>query len=227
MDIEVIEMDMKNIKLLGGIGVLLAVLSVIPDIGIFAGIAGLVLVFIAINELSKLTKNKAIYNNFLVSFILGIVGSVLSGLLIIGNTVGRFLRGSFYEGYMLPYRRYPNFDFGRGYRGLRPFNEFGTRLGNANIGVIIALVVFGLILYGMLVARSYYLKKSYDEIAKETGVEHFKTAGNLMFIGSIFSIVLVGFVVYFIGYIFEVIAYFSLPDNLEAKEEATPPPLPQ
>jgi len=28
-------------------------------------------------------------------------------------------------------------------------------------------------------------------------------------------------------YIFEVIAYFSLPDNLEAKEEATPPPLPQ
>ncbi|WP_172633853.1 DUF996 domain-containing protein [Caldisericum exile] len=219
---------MKNIRLLGGIGVLLAILSVIPGIGVILGLAGLVLVFVAINELYKTTKNKKIYDNFLVSFILGIVGAVLGGLIFIGTTFGRIFRGEIYYGYIEPFRRYPNFNF-----GLRrhPFHVFegpldNFRLGNINIGIIIALVVFALILYGILVARSYYLKKCYDEIEKETGVEYFKTAGNLMFIGSILSIVLIGLLVYFIGYIFEVIAFFSLPDKLEVNAQESPPPLP-
>lgn len=220
-------MEMKNIKLLGGIGVLLAVLTVIPGLGIIAGIAGLVLVFLSISEMSKLTKNKNIYNNFLVSFILGIVGAVLGGLAIIGMVARRFFRGMLGYGYILPYSRYPNFNLGiRRHPFEVPFYNFGISR-NLGIGLLIGLAIFGLILYGILVARSYYLKKSYEEIAKETGVEHFKTAGNLMFFGSILSIVLVGFLIYFIGFVFEVVAFFSLPDKLEVHAEEPPPPLPQ
>jgi len=80
----------------------------------------------------------------------------------------------------------------------------------------------------LVIIRSIYLKNSYLEIAKETGIQHFKTAANLMFIGSILSIIGVGFVIYFIGYIFEVIAFFSLPESFEkpASTESSPP-LPQ
>ncbi|MGB9855868.1 MAG: DUF996 domain-containing protein [Caldisericum exile] len=222
-------MELKNIKIIGGVGVLLAILSVIPGLGIFAGIAGLVFVFIAISELSKLTKNKKIYDNFLVSFILQIVLATVGGLALIGMTVRRIFMGSMlYYGYIIPNRRFPNFNFGvkRHPFGLfeGPFSNFGLR-ENLGIGIIIVSVVFGLILYGILVARSYYLKKSYEEISKETQVGYFRTAGNLMFIGSILSIILVGLLVYFIGYIFEVVAFFSLKDNLEVSTQESPPPL--
>jgi len=218
-------MEMKNIKLLGVIGVLLALLTPIPVIGFIAGLAGLVLVFISIYELSKKTNNKKIYDNFLVSFILGIVGSVIGGIGLIGTVVARRfeLFGTRYFNqphYFRNFRRLPSDRFFMG----RGFEVFGNGINNLPIGVVIFAVAFVLIVYGIIVARSYYLKKSFEEIAKETSIEHFKTAGNLMFIGSILTIVGIGIIIYFIGYIFEVVSFFSLKTE---ETNSTPPPLPQ
>ena len=59
-----------------------------------------------------------------------------------------------------------------------------------------------------------YLRKSYRAIAKHTGVHIFETTGTVYFIGAITTIILIGFLILFIGRIMEIIAYFSLPDKL-------------
>lgn len=204
-------MEIKTIKLLGGIGVLLAILSTIPAGGFVFGLTGLVLVFIAMLELSKKTNNKKIYDNFFVSFILSIVGSVLGGIALVSTFILREIRffrnGSFYWNY---------FDRDMGFSPKEPFlmqRKWDT-FNNLSVGAIVAIVIFALVIYGILVARAYFLKKSYEEVAKETQVEYFKTSGNFIFIGSILSILLVGFIVYFIGYIFEIVAFFSLKEDL-------------
>lgn len=206
-------MEIKNIKLLGSIGVLLAILSIIPMGGFIFGLAGLVLVFIAMLELSKKTNNKKIYDNFFVSFIFSIVGSVLGGIALVSTFVlreiGFFRNGIFYRNF---------FDRDMRFFPKEPFlmQRNWDIFNNLSIGAIVTIVIFVLVIYGILVARAYFLKKSYEEVTKETQVEYFKTAGNLIFIGSILLIVLVGFIIYFIGYIFEIVAFFSLKEDLNA-----------
>ena len=213
-------MESRNIKLFAGIGALLAVLTPLLGIGTLAGLAGLIMIFIAIGELSKQTHNKKIYDNFLISFILTIVGGVLSVGVAFFGIIGGIFRGIISNfGYIMPFEM-PYRNFGR---------NFGRFFGNGiGWGIIIGIVIFALLVYAVIIVRAIYLKKSYVEIANETGIQHFKTSANLMFIGSILSIIGVGLIIYFIGYIFEVIAFFSLPESFEKPTSTeSSPPLPQ
>jgi len=76
-------------------------------------------------------------------------------------------------------------------------------------GVILALVV-GWIFF---IVSSIYLRKSYTAISEKTNVDAFKTAGLLYFIGALTVIIIVGFIIMFIARIFEIIAYFGLPEE--------------
>jgi uncharacterized membrane protein len=60
-----------------------------------------------------------------------------------------------------------------------------------------------------------YVSRSLEALAKITGDKMFNTAGLLIFIGAILTIAFVGLIVFFIGWIYLVIAFFSLPDKLE------------
>lgn len=66
-----------NEKILGGLGSIFIVLSFIPWIGWILGIAGIVLLFIAINKLSQTFSDKNIFNKFLTGFLIGIAGILL------------------------------------------------------------------------------------------------------------------------------------------------------
>lgn len=106
---------------------------------------------------------------------------------------------------------------------LRLFRQgFG---GFAAIGI--AVLIIGWILS---VVGGYFVKSSFDGINQATGEKNFKTAGLFIFIGSILQIIVVGFIVSFIGIIFEVIGFFSLPDALvkptPEPEQAIPQEIP-
>ena len=58
---------------------------------------------------------------------------------------------------------------------------------------------------------------------KYYNVKHFETAGSLYFYGMISAIILVGFLLIFIGRILEIAAYFSLPDTLGTDSPAQTP----
>ncbi len=79
-------------------------------------------------------------------------------------------------------------------------------------GVLGALAILG-IFWLFLVVSSIFLKRAYDKIAQRLNVGAFATAGLLYLIGALTVIVLVGFLILLIAMIFQIVAYFSIPDQ--------------
>jgi uncharacterized membrane protein len=204
-------MDLKTAKLMGGIGAILTLFIVIPVIGWLLGIAGLVLVLISVKTISDLTKEHKIFTNYLVAAILSFVGSLtllFGGAALIftvfGDGTRNFAMGPGMMGHKL---------FGEGIMGSGIWKEWQP--GGAIIGIIILILV----VLAILIIGSYFTKSSFDKISEKTGEKNFKTAGLLIFLGSILLVLFgAGVIILLVGVIFEIIAFFSLPDKLAEPE---------
>jgi len=81
---------------------------------------------------------------------------------------------------------------------------------SAIVGVLAGLVVVWLV----LVLAAVFFRRSYDGIASTLGVRQFRTAGSLYLVGALLLIAFgLGAIVIFVAYIFQAIAYFSIPDQ--------------
>jgi uncharacterized membrane protein len=186
---------LSEAKIFGGIGALLSLLGLIPYAGPLLGIIGLVLIFIAVKHIADETKNNKIFHDYLMNFIFQIIAIVAVIVIII---VAFGLSGGITWATNLAQQTFTDVN--------SVWNTFGTMI----TGVIIALVIA----WVFLVVSAYYLRKSYNSIAEHTKVNLFKTTGTVYFIGAITLIVLVGVLILFVAKILEIIAYFSLPENL-------------
>jgi uncharacterized membrane protein len=84
-------------------------------------------------------------------------------------------------------------------------------LGSFGIGfgiVALLLVIVMVFIFYLLAALS--LRKAFNTLAKRSGEHMFETAGMLLFIGAILTIILVGFVLIFLAWIIVTIAFFSI-----------------
>ncbi|MCK5031494.1 MAG: DUF996 domain-containing protein [Thermoplasmatales archaeon] len=160
------------------------------------------LVFIAVKSVSQITKDEDIFRNYLMHFILSIISvvAIFVIMLIAFGAVGGFSWISSLQS-----------------ANITDFNTFWEYFGGL-IGACVLALIVGWILS---VIAAIYLRKSYNSIAKHTKVDLFRTTGTVYFIGAITTIVLIGFLILFIASIIEIIAYFSLPDELPtgAKKE--------
>jgi uncharacterized membrane protein len=84
-----------------------------------------------------------------------------------------------------------------------------------------------LVLWITLIIAAYFLRKSYNKIASGTHTSMFHTAGLLYLIGAVTAIVLVGFIIIFVAFILQIIAFFSMPETLSAPTIAPPPVQPE
>ena len=82
----------------------------------------------------------------------------------------------------------------------------GLSVGLGFVGLLVAVWVF-------LVISSIFIRRAYDKMATRLNVGSFRTAGTLYFVGALLTIVLVGFLILFIAYIFQIIAFFSIPES--------------
>ncbi len=80
------------------------------------------------------------------------------------------------------------------------------------IGAILGLLVGLAVAWIAFIISSIFIRQAYDKMAAKLGVGSFKTAGMLYFIGSILIIILVGFIILFVADIFQIIAFFSIPE---------------
>ncbi len=178
-------------------------LAFVPKVGWLFAVTGLILVLIAIKEISEAAKDRKIFSNYLVAFIMNLVSSVV--LIFVGIAAFLGIFGRFLGGSMM----FNNFD-GKIFNNLGNFD--GRLLG---AGLIVALIVI-VVGWAIVIVSSHFTRLSFDGIANRTGVEYFRTAGLLIFIGSFLLIVLgIGALVMFAGVILEIVGFFSLPDKLE------------
>jgi len=83
-------------------------------------------------------------------------------------------------------------------------------------GIIIGVVV----LFIFYLLGTIFFKKSFDILSVKSGEKMFSTAGLLLLVGAILTIILVGFAVMFVAWILAAVAFFSI------KTPAQPPSQP-
>jgi uncharacterized membrane protein len=183
---------------MGGVGSILVLLSFVPYVGFLFGLAGLVMVLLAVKRISEAVKDREIFHNVLMAVILQIVGSAISVFVVIGSFFA--FVGS--QVMMAPFG--PSFD-GFGGPGI---------LGAGAVMAVLGSLLAGLIaIWIILIIAARFLRKGYEGIADKTGTRTFRTVGRWYYYGAWLMIILVGFVLILIAWILHIKAFFSLPES--------------
>lgn len=205
-------MTLESNKTLGGVGALLLVVS--PLLGFVAGVfssvlwlIGLILVLIAMKGLADHYNEGGIFNNSLYGVILTIVGGVVFVAAIIVGAAG-FLSAL-------------NLDFTTLSTDPAAFSAIDWQeLVNFDIIIdFLVIVVVGLIiLFLFAVVAAIFYRKSLTTLAEKTGVGLFSTAGLLLLIGAVLTIIAIGFLLVWVALILLTVAFFQI------RAESTQPP---
>ncbi len=189
----------SDIRLLGGIGSILVILTVAPTVGWLIGIVGFILVLIAINRISTLTGDRKIFNSFLIAIILAIAAIIVGGLAIVGGIYALAGMGQFQGNTFVPN---PNVTPG-------DWAGFALRIVPALIAIWVLMLV-----------SAVYIRGGLSRIGSRLNMGLFDTAAIIFLIGAIFTVVLIGFLLIFVAMVILAVAFFSIPDNLEPRGKA-------
>jgi uncharacterized membrane protein len=190
-------------KTLAGEGAILLLLSFVPYAGWILGIIGVILLLRGMKELSNYYQDEEIYKNSLTGVKFYIVALVAAGVAIAAIVVG--------VGSATGFTFSANFV---------PTVGFGVGLIAFFAGLIVAFVFY--------ILAASHLRRTFNTLAQKSGEASFTTAGNLLWWGSILSIVLVGLVLILIAWIFATIGFFTMkpqqqqPYNIQ-QYQYTPP----
>ena len=83
----------------------------------------------------------------------------------------------------------------------------------AGIGAITGGITFLALVWIVLIVSAIFIRRAFDKMATKLNVGTFRTAGMLYFIGALLTIIIVGFLIMFIAFILQVVAFFSIQDT--------------
>ena len=172
-------------KTLAGEGAILLLLSLVPYAGWILGIIGVILLLRGMKELSNYYQDEEIYKSALTGVKFYIIAIVAAGVAIaaIVVAVGSATGFTFTANFV-------------------PTVGFGVGLTAFFAGLIVAFVFY--------ILAASHLRRTFNTLAQKSGEASFTTAGNLLWWGSILSIVLVGLVLILIAWIFATIGFFTM-----------------
>jgi len=193
-------MTLETTKILGGIGAVLMLVSPIGTQMGLAGLAGIILVMIAIYRLSYHYNEPAIFNNALYGAIIAIVGiavfmAVMAVTLVdLMTALGIDINWTNWTNWTM----YQNIHWEQ----ITDWNTYWPY-----IAIIIADFV---ILFISFTIAGTFLRKTFHLLGEKTGIHAFHTAATLVFIGALLTIIAVGLLLIWIALIFLAIAFFSI-----------------
>jgi len=205
-------MTLQSSKTLGGVGALLMVISpfLVSGFTLLVGLVGLILVLIAVKGLSEHYKEASIFNNSLYGVILSIVGGVVfvaalfvTALSFFTNVLGIELSTAWSDP-----TAFSNIDWTEAI----VFDNLMAHVA-ALVGSLAILFIF------VAVAAIFY-RKSLTTLAEKTGVGRFGTAGLLLLVGAVLTIIAVGFLLIWVTLILLTVAFFQI-----RAEPPQPPPM--
>jgi uncharacterized membrane protein len=170
----------KNLAIEGSI---LLWLSVVPYVGWVLGIIGVVLLLRSMKEFSNYYQDESIYKNTLTGIKYYIVAIIAAAVAIASFAIGVWTATGFTAHFELT-------------------AAFGVGIIAGIAGLVIAFVFF--------VLASLNLRKTFNTLAQKSGEHSFETAGTLLMIGSILTIIGVGLLLIVIAWIFATIGFFTM-----------------
>ena len=220
-------MKFESSKTLGGIGAILLFIGVIPYGQPFLGVIaliGFILILIALHDFADYYKENGIFDNALYGFIAAIVGAVAAA----GAAVYVIFYTSTFTDFL--HEIYPGWNgHWSSLVGLRPTTSNITMSDVAPvIGAMFSLLA---ILWIFLVISAFLNRRSLKMLSAKASLELFSTAGLLLIIGAMLTIVLIGFLLMWIAVLLIAIAFFQMKPQPEqpvapsAPPPQTPPPV--
>jgi uncharacterized membrane protein len=190
--------SLRQARAMGGVGSILVLLSFVPFVGFLFGLAGLVMVLLAVKRISEAVNDREIFQNVLMAVILQIVGSAISVFVVIDS----FFAFAGSQVMMAP--------FGSSFDG---FGGPGILGANAVMAVLGSLLAGLIAMWVVLIIAARFLRKGYERIADKTGTRTFRTVARWYYYGSLLVIVLIGVILAFVAVILQIKAFFSLPES--------------
>lgn len=216
-------MDLESAKNLGAVGALLLVIAGIgifgtPFVG-FLGIVGIILVLVALKGMADSYNEAGIFKNALYFFIAAIIGVVA----FIGTIVASLIY--FLTNLPAWAQTYVN---SQDWQGLATaFQQHASDLSSfgGSIWTLVGSLVLALvILFVMFVIAMFFFRRSLGLLATKTKVGLFGTAGLLMLIGAVLTIIIIGLLLIWIGWILLTIAFFSVKATAQTAPSPQTPP---
>jgi uncharacterized membrane protein len=176
--------NFESTKTMAGVGSVLLLLSMVPYAGWVLGIVGIVLLMKSMREFADYYHDESIYQNAWTGikyYIVAIVAIAVAGTALV---LGIASATAF------------------------TFNIF-TLTAGFGVGLIACLagLVTAFVFY---VLAASHLRKTLNTISAKSGDQSLSTAGTLLWVGSILTIIGVGLVLIFISWIFAVIGFFGM-----------------
>jgi uncharacterized membrane protein len=171
-------------KTLAGEGAVLLLLSLVPTIGWILGIVGVVLLAKAMKEFTYYYQDESIYQNAWTGIKYYIVAIVASAVAIGVGVLSFALTGL--------------------------FAGEPVRFTLGFVGGVIAILAGLVIAFVFYVLAATHLRKMFSTLAQKSGEQSLETAGTLLWIGSILTIIGIGLILILIAWIFAVIGFFSM-----------------
>jgi len=158
------------------------------------GIIGIILLLIGLKGLSEYYKDESIYKNAIWGVLFGIVGIIAVTVAVLGLLIGSVTIG------------------------MTTAPSAGT-----GFGVLILLLALVLV-FVFYVLMAMYFRRAFSALAQRSGEHNFETAGTLLFIGAILTIVFgIGLLLIFVAWIFATIAFFSIKVPSQPYVNIAPP----
>jgi uncharacterized membrane protein len=214
-------MNLESSKTLGGVGAILLLIGTIPFAVRYLGVialVGFILVLVALHGLADYYKENGIFDNALYGFIAAIVGVVAA--------VAAAVYVIFYTSILTDFlhKIYPGWNGSfSSLVGLTPNTSNIT--ANDLRPILGALFLVLVILWVFLMISAFFNRRSLKMLSTKTSVGLFSTAGLLLIIGAILTIVLIGLVLMWVAVLLIAIAFFQIqPQPERPVAPAAPPP---
>lgn len=190
--------NFENSKMLACVGSILLLLSLFPYWGWVLGIVGIVLLIKSMKDFAGYFGDESIYQNAWTGikyYIVAIFAVAVAGTALV---ICLFSAATF------------------------PFTGIYALTAGLGIGVIAAIagLVFAFVFYVLAATR---LKRSLNTLTEKTGDSTFATAGTLLLIGAILTIIVVGLIIIFIAWIFAAVGFFSMKNPRFPQYNQAPP----
>ena len=196
-------MTLESSKNLGGIGAILIVIGClpIPYIQGLLVLVGLILLLIGLKGLADYYNEGGIFNNALYAVILAIVGGVVAIATVVISALAALSSIGIDLANMANWANLGT-DLASRFTDLTDFSAIWTLLG-ALVAALVILFVFAII-------AVFLFRRSLTQLSSKSGVGMFGTAGLLMLIGAVLTIIVIGALLIWIGFILLAVAFFRI-----------------
>ena len=174
-------------------GSILLILGLVPYVGWVLGLIGIILLLRGMKEFANYYQDSEIYQNSLSGVKFYIVALVALAVSGAGFVVGFVING------------------------------FPASFGVGNVIGIAVGATFLVVAFVFYVLAARHLRKTFTTLATKTGEHSFETAGTLLWVGSILTIIAVGVLLIFIAWIFAVVGFFTMKSPQYQQQYASQP----